>query len=182
MGSPRKRREDMTTGEVARYCKVSTKTVSTWTDACGLNHYRMPGGTRQDHRRIPQKDLIAFLRSKGMPVPAEIADEIFVTMGLEQKIDGWRSVTPFDLGSVVGAAQIGAALFGSGLTLWLIREAATLIRQHSPKAKIGLILDEDQAAVIASNDPAFNAGVYQQPCDVHAVAQAILIREVSAPQ
>ena len=52
-----------TTGQVAKICNVATRTIAKWFDEGRLKGYRIPGS--QD-RRIPQKELLAFLTDHGM--------------------------------------------------------------------------------------------------------------------
>jgi len=61
----------LTTGQVAKICKVAPRTVSKWFDSGKLRGYRIPGS--QD-RRIPREYLIKFLKEHGMPL-GELEDE-----------------------------------------------------------------------------------------------------------
>jgi excisionase family DNA binding protein len=54
-----------TTGQVARICKVSPRTVTVWFDSGKLRGYRIPGS---QNRRIPRDMLIRFLKEHGMPL------------------------------------------------------------------------------------------------------------------
>ncbi|HEY4330178.1 MAG TPA: response regulator [Phycisphaerae bacterium] len=55
----------LTTGEVARICKVAPRTVTKWFDSGQLRGYRIPGSK---DRRIPVTQLIRFMRSNNMPL------------------------------------------------------------------------------------------------------------------
>ncbi len=55
----------LTTGEVAKICKVAPRTVSKWFDSGQLRGYRIPGSK---DRRIPTEQLIRFMRAHGMPL------------------------------------------------------------------------------------------------------------------
>lgn len=55
----------LTTGEVARICRVAPRTVSKWFDSGQLKGYRIPGSK---DRRIPREQLIRFMRAHGMPL------------------------------------------------------------------------------------------------------------------
>src|SRR3954471_21496814 len=55
----------LTTGEVARICKVAPRTVTKWFDAGQLRGYKIPGSK---DRRIPVTQLIRFLRQNNMPL------------------------------------------------------------------------------------------------------------------
>ncbi len=53
-----------TTGNVARLCQVSPRTVTIWFDKGLLEGYRLPGST---DRRITRSSLVKFLEANGMP-------------------------------------------------------------------------------------------------------------------
>jgi len=59
------RKDVLTTGEVARICRVAPRTVSKWFDTGKLRGYRIPGSR---DRRIPLQQLIAFMRAHGIPL------------------------------------------------------------------------------------------------------------------
>lgn len=64
----------LTTGEVARLCRVSESTASRWCDE-GLRHHRLPktgAGRMKPRRRIKAAHLRRFLREKGLPIPSEL--------------------------------------------------------------------------------------------------------------
>lgn len=62
--------EVLTVYRASQYCGVSPKTVSNWIDEGHIKAFRTVGG----HRRINKADLDAFLKSRGMAIPAEIAE------------------------------------------------------------------------------------------------------------
>ncbi len=55
----------LTTGEVARICKVAPRTVTKWFDSGQLRGYRIPGSK---DRRIPVTQLLRFMRQNNMPL------------------------------------------------------------------------------------------------------------------
>ncbi|MCD6304280.1 MAG: helix-turn-helix domain-containing protein [Planctomycetes bacterium] len=59
------RKDVLTTGEVARICRVAPRTVSKWFDTGKLRGYRIPGSR---DRRIPRRQLLAFMRAHGIPL------------------------------------------------------------------------------------------------------------------
>ncbi|MBN1787329.1 MAG: helix-turn-helix domain-containing protein [Sedimentisphaerales bacterium] len=59
-----KRKDILTTGQVAQICKVAPRTVTKWFDTGQLKGYRIPGGR---DRRIPASELIRFMKSHNMP-------------------------------------------------------------------------------------------------------------------
>jgi excisionase family DNA binding protein len=58
-------RDVLTTGEVARICKVAPRTVTKWFDSGQLRGYRIPGSK---DRRIPVNQLVRFMRQNNMPL------------------------------------------------------------------------------------------------------------------
>ena len=59
-----KRKDVLTTGEVAQICHVAPRTVTKWFDAGRLKGYRIPGSR---DRRIPCSELIRFMKAHDMP-------------------------------------------------------------------------------------------------------------------
>ncbi len=55
----------LTTGEVARICKVAPRTVTKWFDSGQLRGYRIPGSK---DRRTPVNQLVRFMRQNNMPL------------------------------------------------------------------------------------------------------------------
>ncbi len=55
----------LTTGEVARICKVAPRTVTKWFDSGQLRGYKIPGSK---DRRIPVSQLVRFMRQNSMPL------------------------------------------------------------------------------------------------------------------
>lgn len=60
-----KRKDVLTTGQVAKICNVAPRTVSKWFDSGALRGYRIPGSK---DRRIPIHQLISFMKVHGMPL------------------------------------------------------------------------------------------------------------------
>jgi two-component system, OmpR family, response regulator RpaA len=71
---PNYERNDMktvfTTGQAAKLCNVSLRTVNKWVDSGRLRGYRIPGSL---YRRIPRNNLIIFLKDHDMPL-GELAE------------------------------------------------------------------------------------------------------------
>lgn len=59
-----KRKDVLTTGQVAQICNVAPRTVTKWFDSGQLKGYRIPGSR---DRRIPTSELIRFMRAHDMP-------------------------------------------------------------------------------------------------------------------
>ncbi len=61
-----------TTFQVAKFLGVSLPTIVNWIEAGRLDAHKTPGG----HRRIGQRDLVAFARLHRYPIAAELAAEV----------------------------------------------------------------------------------------------------------
>lgn len=59
-----KRKDVLTTGEVAQICRVAPRTVTKWFDSGQLKGYRIPGSR---DRRIPAVELIRFMKAHNIP-------------------------------------------------------------------------------------------------------------------
>ena len=62
-----RRKDVLTTGEVAKICHVAPRTVSKWFDNGQLKGYRIPGSK---DRRIPVSELVRFMKVHDMPTTA----------------------------------------------------------------------------------------------------------------
>lgn len=60
-----RRKDVLTTGEVAKICNVAPRTVSKWFDSGQLRGYRIPGSK---DRRIPLAQLIRFMQAHDIPL------------------------------------------------------------------------------------------------------------------
>jgi excisionase family DNA binding protein len=58
------RQDSYTTGDVARFCQVTKRTVIKWIDSGKLKGYTIPGSR---HRRVSAETLRVFLRAHEMP-------------------------------------------------------------------------------------------------------------------
>ena len=59
-----KRKDILTTGQVAQICKVAPRTVTKWFDSGQLKGYRIPGSR---DRRIPASELLRFMKAHNIP-------------------------------------------------------------------------------------------------------------------
>jgi excisionase family DNA binding protein len=59
-----KRKDVLTTGQVAEICNVAPRTVTKWFDSGQLKGYRIPGSR---DRRIPTGELIRFMKAHDIP-------------------------------------------------------------------------------------------------------------------
>jgi len=59
-----KKKDVLTTGQVAQICNVAPRTVTKWFDSGRLKGYRIPGSR---DRRIPTAELIRFMKAHDIP-------------------------------------------------------------------------------------------------------------------
>jgi excisionase family DNA binding protein len=128
-----------TTGQVAKICKVATRTVSKWFDSGRLRGYRIP--CSQD-RRIPRKHLIQFLKEHGLPLwelGHEELHKILIIGAEKQFVDRLRELLPEE-------DDFKYELANSGF------EAGTRIKSFDPDTiLIDLAMGRSEALQIASS-------------------------------
>lgn len=59
-----RKKDVLTTGQVAQICNVAPRTVSKWFDSGQLKGYRIPGSK---DRRIPLNELLSFMKAHAIP-------------------------------------------------------------------------------------------------------------------
>lgn len=136
----------LTTGQVARICRVAPRTVSKWFDRGQLTGYKIPGSR---DRRIPVRQLVSFMKEHGMPTdeleaatsltlliagPGDRTDEIASAIG--GRSDVARAATLFEAGCIVerqrpSAIVIDIETFGGQIT-----ECIAAVRANSNQARI----------------------------------------------
>ena len=107
-----KRKDILTTGQVAQICKVAPRTVTKWFDSGQLKGYRIPGGR---DRRIPTSELIRFMKAHDIPTEAvdigliriliidsdwEMAQALSGALGAREKYDLRTADNSFDAGLI----------------------------------------------------------------------------------
>ncbi|MDC0603122.1 response regulator [Aliiglaciecola sp.] len=66
--------QSLTTGEIAKFCGVTLRTVIRWLETDKLKGFKLPG---RGNNRILVDDFIFFLRQHKMPIPQELTrDEL----------------------------------------------------------------------------------------------------------
>ncbi len=97
-----------TTGQVAKICRTTPRTVSKWFDSGRLKGYRIPGS--QD-RRIPREYLIRFLKEHGMSLGEELEDEamakVLIVSQDQVLIENIRQELPLERSFKVAMAASG---------------------------------------------------------------------------
>lgn len=57
------------TGEIAKFCDVTLRTVIRWIERGSLNAYKLPG---RGNNRVTEQELLNFLNEYQMPIPPEL--------------------------------------------------------------------------------------------------------------
>jgi len=107
-----RRKDTLTTGEVAKICRVAPRTVSKWFDSGQLRGYRIPGSR---DRRIPLTQLVRFMRAHRIPL-GDLETGALRVLILHNDPDLGRTLADalaeddaFEARSVTSAFEAGAA-------------------------------------------------------------------------
>lgn len=124
-----KRKDVLTTGEVAQICRVAPRTVTKWFDSGQLKGYRIPGSR---DRRIPANELIRFMKSHGIPTDELEKGQLRILL-----IDS-RAELAHQLAQELqtkGSFDVHVATnsFDAGLTAQKIRPTIILVDMMSPE-------------------------------------------------
>jgi two-component system response regulator RpaA len=173
--------EILTTGEVARLCKVAPRTVSKWFDAGHLKGYRLPGS---NDRRIFRDDLVRFMREAGMVLPlagmglpsvlvvgeaADVAGSLPACMPPGSAVAVARSA--LDAGRLWPSAKPTCVVIDGRRGGEAVALAAELRAMPSPP-RVVLLAAEDDVDALALAGAEFDA-VLQRPFSVAALARTI---------
>lgn len=108
----------LTTGQAAKICQVSQRTVIRWIDSGRLTGFRFPG--RGGHRRVLVADVFNFLEENGLPIPQSIEnrplrvliveDEAIVALLIEETLqaagyDTHIAANGFEAGQALGTFE-----------------------------------------------------------------------------
>lgn len=110
--------EFLTTGQVAKICRVASRTVGKWFDEGALVGYRL---VSSNHRRVNRKQLIEFMKQHGMPLgelEGEGLHKILVISSNESIIEQLKTSLPNKNKLSYDSARSG---FGVGLVLSRIK-------------------------------------------------------------
>ena len=106
-----RRKDVLTTGQVAQLCNVAPRTVTKWFDSGQLGGYRIPGSK---DRRIPMNELIRFMKAHDIPTDAVEKGKLRILL-IDSRIEHAQSFA--DLLRVKGSFEIKCAhsSFDAGL-------------------------------------------------------------------
>lgn len=138
-------KQALTTGDVAKYCGVSFRTVIRWIEGGRLNAYRLPG--RGDNR-IHVEEFLQFLTEHDMPIPEELTDSQRRVLVIEADLQASDNVTNLlnNVGFEVQTAQNG---FDAGCCIETFSPAVVVLDMNVP----GLAGDELVEYIRTRQDP-----------------------------
>ena len=138
--------QPLTTGQVARLCKVAPRTVVKWCDdPNGLKNYKIYGSL---DRRICAGDLVEFCVRTLMPVPDEVKPVAVVTYGLQgvDPVHGLHvrhACSGFEWGALLASTSgVRLALVGDAFGASDAAGAARLARELHPAAQVVVVRSE----------------------------------------
>ena len=188
-----RRKDVFTTGEVARICRVSSRTVAQWFDRGYLKGYRLP---YSNDRRVPVENLIRFLKERGMPlrgledylryrVLLVSVDATFDRLLRESisKIEDYRleyASSVFEFGALVATIRPDVIVLDFSLGRRESIEIVCDLRKddaYSATLIIGLA-SEDEVEPEHLLEYGFNV-VFKKPLDVAVIAKRIEIEKES---
>jgi excisionase family DNA binding protein len=106
-----KEKDVLTTGDVARLCHVTARTVSKWFDTGVLPGYRIPGSR---DRRILRAELLRFMRDHNIPLDEPLGHALRILAVTADPADGQamaaalEHVENYNLTMAANAFQAGA--------------------------------------------------------------------------
>ena len=150
----------LTTGQVAKICKVAPRTVSKWFDDGKLEGYRIP---ESKDRRIPRDCLVKFLKLHGMPLGnleglgkhkvLLVGTETLLTNRIKERLSGPEEYmfehtnTSFGAGILAGSFYPDTIIIDLGLGRAESLQIAASLRKEKAFAGILIIgiASEDEA-------------------------------------
>lgn len=183
----RRTKDVLTTGDVAKICKVAPRTVSKWFDSGKLRGYRIPGSK---DRRIPVQQLVRFMRAHGIPLngietgatrvliaepDGELADLLSKALAKEAGYEVTVARTAFEAGALAESSRPHVMLVDVDLPGLSGRDAVRTIRNVADMSFCKLL------AVTNGGRPGEEAamrqfgfdGVLSRPFDISTAVGAI---------
>lgn len=177
----------LTTGQVARICRVAPRTVSKWFDSGQLRGYRIPGSR---DRRIPLTHLVRFMRKHGLPMDeletgrtrvlvvdgrSDLATTVEQILTETGEYEVRTAESAFEAGAVVEQFQPQVILADAGLEGMDGRTLSRYLTAHPEHGGVQLV------ALAAALTPADREALLQEgfsdalvkPFDIHQLIETI---------
>lgn len=175
----------LTTGAVARYCGVASRTASKWFDAGMIKGYRIPGSA---DRRILAEDLHDFLKKRGLPISPFLLsllrwevvlfqfpphDAMSIARIMRERCDDFYTTdSQYELGSLVSQRPIRAVVLGPGAGWGEKRRlAAGLLRDRPIIIRVAVLSDDSVNP--SEEDIAAFQHIHRPPMDLELIALQI---------
>lgn len=157
-----------TTGQVARICGTSARTVSKWVDSGRLKGHRLPGS---EDRRVYESDVVAFLEAHKMQVPPDLTPPVTITFALRADAlpGALHAADAVALGALLATRRIARAVVGDADGVAIARSALAAVRERHPAAALVLVLSEGTQAPACESD----VTVLRQPLDLRAALSTV---------
>lgn len=177
----------LTTGEVAKICKVAPRTVSKWFDGGHLKGYRIPGSK---DRRIPLAQLVRFMRAHQIPLngletgltrlllvddQADVVDLLTRALTDEAQFDVRTAANPFEAGAIAEQFHPHVILISADLPGFSARDLVRTIRSMPDISHVRLVA-ATAAAREGQRQSLLEAGfdrVLSKPFEVTQVVRSI---------
>lgn len=183
----------LTTGQVAKICRVAPRTVSKWFDSGKLKGFKLPGSS---DRRIPRANLRKFLVEYGMSTDLIDFEEsqvrvLLVTdcqIAAKHALDLNNDDNAYVVHVVKNAFEAGAYkavpqfvlidfVIGRGEAMHIARAMRGLIGEQRPATKFIAILGEDDSDPGAVCGPDTFDTAHKQPCNVAALIEGMFVEQ-----
>lgn len=82
--------QDLTSGQAAKYCGVSVRTLLNWINKGFIEAYKLPG-ERGDHRIQPDA-LVSFMERSEIPIPQELEEQKPVILIVDDELNLCRAI------------------------------------------------------------------------------------------
>lgn len=183
----------LTTGQVAKICRVAPRTVSKWFDSGKLKGFKLPGSS---DRRIPRASLRKFLVEYGMSTDLLDFEEsqvrVLVVTDCKMTAERVANINSDDNAYVVhvvkNAFEAGAYraipqfvvidfAIGRGEAIQLMRSLRGSIGEQRPAVKYIAIANEDESDWQTLCDPTLFDDVYQKPIDTVSMIEGMFVEQ-----
>lgn len=157
MSTSRISRDTLTTGQVARVCRVCPRTISKWIDSGKIKGYRLPDS---NDRRVLRGDLLPFMRAAGIPTDLLVGDTVVLAVGAVREvgvegIEVLHAATPAAAGVLCGKRAIDVLVVDLAVGLAEAVDVLSVVRGEHPGVGVVAVsnphttMDEIERAVSA---------------------------------
>lgn len=134
MSTSRISRDTLTTGQVARVCRVCPRTISKWIDSGRIKGYRLPDS---NDRRVLRCELLPFMRAAGIPTDLLLGNTVVLVVGAAREInvegiEVLHAATPAAAGVLCGKRVIDVLVVDLAIGLAEASDVLAVARGEHP--------------------------------------------------